>query len=294
MSIANWVKETTATTGTGTITLSGAVDNAHTTFASQIDDGIYVNYTIEDGDDRENAVGLYSAGTLTRFQIRETIVSGVLDKTAPTALNLSGSATVAIVPSATNTFQLPVVDNRASRYLFSAFQSIQIVASGSTSILVEDRLYIMPYTIPRRAKLAGLGIREIVTASTSGVVGRVGLYAEGIEGKPGKLIAEPVSVFDMGTTGLNKWNSFEANIELRAGNYYIGILTDSNAKIRALTNESHAPLISTPTANGTANANWVYYNITSGWSAMPATLDGVTETGFNLGDAFFLLMGRTV
>jgi hypothetical protein len=89
----NRARETTATTGTGTITLGGAVTGFQT-FANAGIDGI-VSYVIEDGDDWEIGYGVFAAAgpTLTRQVILESTNSD-------NALDLSGDAEVMSSPIA--------------------------------------------------------------------------------------------------------------------------------------------------------------------------------------------------
>lgn len=70
------VKETTSTTGTGTITLAGAVDGFQA--FSVIGDGNTTFYTITDGTDWEVGIGTYtlSGTTLSRNTILESSNSG--------------------------------------------------------------------------------------------------------------------------------------------------------------------------------------------------------------------------
>lgn len=71
------VKETTSTTGTGTITLAGAASGGFQTFAV-IGDGNTTFYTISDGTDWEVGIGTYTASgtTLSRDTILESSNSG--------------------------------------------------------------------------------------------------------------------------------------------------------------------------------------------------------------------------
>jgi len=71
------VKETTSTTGTGTITLAGAAAGGFQTFAV-IGDGNTTFYTISDGTDWEVGIGTYTASgtTLSRDTILESSNSG--------------------------------------------------------------------------------------------------------------------------------------------------------------------------------------------------------------------------
>jgi len=97
----DWCKESTATTGTGTITLAGATAASFTEFTDVLVDGAIVPYAIIDGNDREEGLGTFTAtGTLlARTTVLATWVSGTYDDTAPTAISLSGSAEVYITMS---------------------------------------------------------------------------------------------------------------------------------------------------------------------------------------------------
>ncbi len=91
VTLVNRAKMTTATTGTGTLTLGLAVDGFQTFSTAGVSDSDVVRYTIEDGDDFEIGSGTYSSGTLTR----------VLDESSTgSLLNLSGEATVFVTAAA--------------------------------------------------------------------------------------------------------------------------------------------------------------------------------------------------
>jgi len=71
------VQETSSTTGTGTLTLSGAVSGFQT-FSSTIGNGNTTYYTITDGVNWEVGIGTVAAGTLSR----DTVLSNSLSTTA--------------------------------------------------------------------------------------------------------------------------------------------------------------------------------------------------------------------
>lgn len=81
------VQETTTTTGTGTVTLAGAVSGFQT--FSVIGDGNTCYYAITSGTDFEVGIGTYTASgtTLSRDTILESSNSG-------SAINLSGTSNV--------------------------------------------------------------------------------------------------------------------------------------------------------------------------------------------------------
>lgn len=89
----NLVKETTATTGTGTITLTAVTGWARFGSAYAVSD--VVPYAIEDGNNKEVGLGTVGASnTLARTTVLATLVAGTYDDTSPVAITLSGGATV--------------------------------------------------------------------------------------------------------------------------------------------------------------------------------------------------------
>jgi hypothetical protein len=87
--LKNLARMTTATTGTGSITLGAAVSGFLSFTAAGIPDGAQVSYGINDGSNGEAGRGRYAASgtTLSRDIIYESTNGGA-------AINLSGSAQV--------------------------------------------------------------------------------------------------------------------------------------------------------------------------------------------------------
>lgn len=101
MSLYNLAKMSTATTGTGTITLGSAVSGFLTFAQAGAQSGDTVTYAIEDGANREIGRGVYTTAgtTLTRSVLKST--------NSNNPINLSGTATVFITAAAEDFSSIP-------------------------------------------------------------------------------------------------------------------------------------------------------------------------------------------
>jgi len=124
--LVNRAKMTTATTGTGTITLGSAVDGFQTFTAAGVANGDTVRYCIEDGTSSfELGSGVFTASgtTLTRV-VSESSNSG-------NAINLSGDAIVFITAIAADlqptTFTTTVFTATANQTTFSVSYTVGFV-----------------------------------------------------------------------------------------------------------------------------------------------------------------------
>tara|TARA_R110000868_G_scaffold358221_3_gene619724 strand:- start:442 stop:933 length:492 start_codon:yes stop_codon:yes gene_type:complete len=92
--LANFVRESSFTLGTGAVVLEGALDS-YASFASTVPAGM-VWYSIEDGLNRESGQGFFDGDSqLERTFIESTLVSGIYTAGGD-AITLTGYATVAI------------------------------------------------------------------------------------------------------------------------------------------------------------------------------------------------------
>lgn len=135
----NLARMTTATTGTGTITLGSAVSSYLSFADAGVQNSDTVTYAISDGTNREIGRGVYTSSgtTLTRAQILESTNGG-------SAINLSGSAEVFITAageditsdvqitggSITGITDLAVADGGTGKSSFTAYS---VLLGGTTS-----------------------------------------------------------------------------------------------------------------------------------------------------------------
>lgn len=129
--LANLARMSTATTGTGTITLGSAAGGCLSFADAGISDGQTVSYGIEDGDNSEVGRGVYTASgtTLTRSVLKST--------NSGSAINLSGSAEVFIIAVAED-FPMALIDSASptgtGTVTFSSipqhYTHLQLVISG--------------------------------------------------------------------------------------------------------------------------------------------------------------------
>lgn len=120
VTLVNRAKMSTATSGTGVISLGSAVDGYQSFASAGVVDGDTVTYVVEDGTSWEIGSGVYSSSgaTLTR--------SVVESSNAGSAISLSGSAVVYVSAKASD---IKAYDN-------------QYVLVGTTSNATETELFV--------------------------------------------------------------------------------------------------------------------------------------------------------
>jgi hypothetical protein len=120
----NFIKETTPTAGTGTITLSAV--SSYERFGTVFANNDPCFYSIQDGANREFGIGTWQTGNLlARTTVLETWVAGVRTIVSPTAISLSGSGVF-------------VTNDVGFQYLPNPRYSATISAGSTTNIWRKD------------------------------------------------------------------------------------------------------------------------------------------------------------
>lgn len=227
--LVNFASETISAGGTGNLTVSGAVDSAHVTLNNAIGLDHYFNYVIKDGNNREEGIGHLSASTtVVRDLALETIVSGTLDNTSPSFINVSTSATISI--------------NAASHGFMAAYGqyydtviggcegvSCNMFATGISSYslgMSADVAYLTPCYLPYPKMVSNIDLCCKVSAASGGA--HVGAYRMASNGQPGTLFADFTngSPFDCSTTG-TKQKTLGTPVLFPGGQFWMCILVNN-------------------------------------------------------------------
>lgn len=223
---ANWIKQTTATTGTGPITLGAAVTGftAISDHPLALPDGSEVRYQVIDGNDRAEYIGTYTAaGTVLSIDtVVETLVSGVYDNTSPAALSLSGSAVVILAHSANITEMSGVMAPSNASYLLLPHNVVKFDGGGIET--TANRITYTPawFLFPTPITELGFIVR---TADAASVDTRVGIWDQDPTTAQAANNLYGSGHIDVSTTG-RKTEALPSPLILH-GIYWFGMKSDS-------------------------------------------------------------------
>jgi hypothetical protein len=230
--LGNWINQTTATTGTGDLTLSAVT--GYPTFADQFSagaNGTPFYYSIlndSDGTPIEVGQGYLSASTtLVRSRVLGTYSAGVYDNTSPATVSLAaGTKRVICTPEAgALAMCAPYVSNNAALALGKRVVSQHVTVNNASSAavtLVANRLYVVPFLLTSVIELASLIARVGTGVAATNI--RLGLYRCGRDGFPSELIAETAALAST-TSGVDISGSVTP-VRLTPGWYFTGMVSD--------------------------------------------------------------------
>lgn len=271
--LGNWIVMTSATTGTGNLTLSSV--SGYPTIANEFANSVRFQYALLDdstGAPRECGIGYVTTGTtLVRELVVATYVSGTYSS-YPAAASMSGTTRVIVTALASGYGPvLTQIHSGASRYYFMSNYN---QSGADTKALSANVLMMIAGPIAVAAKISGMVCNITTGAGTGSNKIRMGIYTVTTAGVPGAVIAETADG-DPSTTGA-KSLSFGTAISLPAGHYYLGVISDVAPTLRACTAGSFRGNLTSPLgANSVGNLNGFATDNNggstfSGWTTMPS------------------------
>lgn len=239
------IKETTSTTGTGTLTLSAVSGFAR--FGNVFPVGSSVGYSLLDssGLPIESGIGTVGAGnTLSRDKISASISSGTYNDLTPTAISLSGTTTVictglasSFATSVPNVNTVITTSGTTPQRLVMDTRVNMNSASSTGFTMVANTLYLVSFKLDY--DVIGTGIALRIGTGVSGKSIIAGLYQIDHRGYPAKLLGQTASTA-AATSGVNWSATFTGgNVKLVPGMYVIGIVSDGTPAIGAIANQAY-------------------------------------------------------
>lgn len=230
--LANGIKETTATTGIGTVTMSAVTGYAR--FANVFAVGALVKYAIQSGDGASWEWGIGTVGaanTLFRTDVMATYSAGTYTQDGATAISLSGTSTVMVAEhSYGSLWPYSASSDATDRYSVG-----HVAMAGSYASQAQNTTEVQygVCVISRPYKLTGIGI-AVITAAAAGSLARLAVYAANASGKPGALIVDAGTVATDSTGYKNI--TLGTPVILMPGLYFLTIYNNGLPTLRGLTN----------------------------------------------------------
>ena len=307
------VKFNTATTNTGTITVTSAfLDAANgdglTPAARGVPDGTTVSYYIADGHSWESGQGVTgssgttltrdagcdsSSGTGVKISLSGTAVVEFVARSAdlsalgpPSTSGQSAGAALVVNASGAAAWGPPnatYVSNVNPRYIYP--DTVTSNDTTSTGNVITGRIYLFPLSTPMVASMIAF---QVTTAGAGGTTARLGLYGSNADGSPGALIEEATSSVqvDCTTTGIKQVN-FAANHNI-SGRVWLALAVSATVGVRCGAASERSLYLSGTSkfgnnvggdlgaGSGKPNAQTGFTDITS-YAALPSTLPGLSS-----------------
>jgi len=262
----NRVRETTTTTGTGNLTLAGAVSGFHA-FNDKVATGTLVRYVIAHQTANEHEYGL---GTFTATStLARTYPMGGSNGTSP--VNLSAGTKDVFVDALAEDFGFSDMPHRTGQYYAAPF------VSATNPTIAKDQLRVLPIWIPQTATYTRIGVN---CTGVSTAVFRPGIYASDATGNlPGALVV------DAGTISTASTGFVEATIStvLRRGWYWVGgvgQVVNNTIQSNASTSGMFNPQMPGNGAAPAASGSYYKLGVTGALPDPFGTPDGLTVQGF--------------
>ncbi|RMD67293.1 hypothetical protein D6833_00380 [Candidatus Parcubacteria bacterium] len=290
--LANWVKQTTSTTGTAlTLALDGTPPAGFIAFSDAFVDQESVCYSITDGNNREIGVGYLTAGTpwtLTREKVWEKLENGVYAREPATPLALSGTAEVSIDATAQWAGQQPWwrESTKTTRAVGPDYVLKTQQTNGSVDGPGANRLFLVPF-ITRGWIKATSG--ELRIGGSSNLTARValGIYSWPVDDTARLLTTTGQQVVPQAAVANLP---FSPLIYLRPNTWYLlGLATVEAVGLPSLQPEELVQGMTRPGAPWWL-AGKMFLSLAANWTALPSTVAVSTLSTDPAGPAPFFVV----
>lgn len=250
--LAEFIKQTTTTTGTGSLTIAQV--SGFPTFADAFVVGEPISFAVLDdatGAPLEMCQGhLSNSTTLVIDRVLTSYSGGTLNQTNPTALSLTaGTKRVICTPSAGGLVAAPVnipqLSTNNLRLLYPDGQTIGI--GGHAAVTVTPNIVIYVPIVIKSSQLIDAVLFRL-TAVVAGSTAKAGIYTAGPDGKPGIKLVESSAVSTVANSPPEIVCALTSR-RYKPGMYYIGI-TFSHA---VTVNAPQTSVCSQPLMGGNGN-----------------------------------------
>ena len=262
--LANGLKETTATTGTGTVSLSAIPGFPR--FSQALGVGTFVDYAIQDGQNWEWGTGrVAAANTLERALVTSKFESGVYSKYPATALSLSGTATVFCAATA-ELLGPSMGGNTGGGWgpgRFASAHHLHAAPFGADELTPGNKILWLPFVWPAGARRVIDSLSVFVQSTGSATKLRIGVLKPQGGGLSSLSLLAQTSDISVISTGL-KTATFGTPLVVPESRFMLVLLADGTATLRAcqgVVMDPFAPLTSTAYArpqcfNAETDAGW--------------------------------------
>lgn len=277
--LANAARETTATTGTGTVTLAAVA--GHPRFAQVLGVGQFVDYAIKSGENWEWGVGRLAAGnTLERSAVTAKFESGTYTKNPATRLPLAGTSDVFCTAHA-DTNGIGAGGGSLERTRATVLSAHHVKTSNNPANVgytpVANRLIWFPFVWPSGIDRFATGLR-LELYSGAGTKMRIAIVEPGDPITASRIVAQTGNIAT-GTSGI-KTATFAAPVAMPLARYYLAMLCDGAPSILA----GHAGLMDPyilQFSGGYFPRGGSSVNVTAGWAGIT---DAMVRTSTDNGE----------
>lgn len=225
--LGNWIRQTTTTTGTGNLTL--ATVTGYAAFTDYFAASERFEYAILDdatGAPIETGLGYLNSGALVREVIETTIVSGTVDRSNPSAVNL-GAGTKRVICTGTASSLLTSAPLAWTGATYKGYGDCHLMPSAATGALVADQAYVVPFERAVAADIDAVLIR-VTTAGAAGRLARAAVFAYAANGGPGAVLATSSSEL-VDSTGIK---ALTFSRFTPPGRFFVGLVSDGTPTLQ--------------------------------------------------------------